>query len=102
MSWPVRLCDILGKNRALLDEKNSDNLSRRGTRDSRRKAGIKSRSKLLEVRGPGIIELCDFEHLSKRVQTVAAKKLTGWKEEEHKEELLLSKLSKESKYASNY
>ncbi|MHB1867971.1 MAG: AbrB/MazE/SpoVT family DNA-binding domain-containing protein [Nitrososphaerales archaeon] len=72
-------------------------------RDSRRKAGIKSRSKLLvEVRGPGIIELRDFEHLSKRVQTVAAKKLTGWKEEEHKEELLLSKLSKESKYASNY
>ena len=63
--------------------------------DARRKAGIGPRAKLLvEVRGRGIIELKDYERLTREVEKVAAKKLTGWKEEEHKEENLLTRLSR--------
>jgi len=61
----------------------------------REKAGIKLRAKLLaEVKGPGIVELRDSSVLIAKVQKVAAKKLTGWKEEEHKEDKLLKELVK--------
>lgn len=70
-------------------------------KDARRRAGIKPRSRLLvEVRGPGIIELRDYEMLSLAVQKVAAKKLAGWKEEKHREEKLLFKLSKDEEDAA--
>lgn len=68
---------------------------------ARERAGIKLRSRLLvEVRGPGIIELRDYETLSHSVQKVAAKKLAGWKEEEHREDKSLFKLSKEEEDAA--
>jgi len=70
-------------------------------KDARRRAGIKPRSRLLvKVRGPGIIELRDYETLSQAVQKVAVKKLTGWREAEHREEKLLFKLSKEAEDAN--
>lgn len=63
--------------------------------DARRKAGIRPKAKLLvEVRGAGVIELKDYDLLTQEVRKVAAKKLTGWKEDEHKEEKLLMRLSK--------
>jgi AbrB family looped-hinge helix DNA binding protein len=63
--------------------------------EARRKAGFGPKSKLLvEVRGSGIIELKDFDRLTREVQKVASKKLAGWKEEEHKEEKLMMKLSR--------
>jgi AbrB family looped-hinge helix DNA binding protein len=69
--------------------------------DTRRRAGLKPGSKLLvEVRGAGITELRDYNTLSSEVQRVAAKKLTGWREEEHREEKLLTKLSKDSENAT--
>ena len=64
-------------------------------KESRRRAGISPKSKLIvEVKGPGIIQLRDYDTLLHEVQKVASKKLTGWKEEEHKEEKLLARLSK--------
>jgi len=64
-------------------------------KDTRLKAGIKPRARLIvEVRGPGVIELRDYDTLLQEVQNVASKKLTGWKEEDHKEEKLLARLSK--------
>lgn len=69
--------------------------------DARRRAGIKPKSKLLvEVRGTGIIELRDYNALSDKVRTVATKKLAGWKEEEHREDKLLARLSKVSQNAT--
>jgi AbrB family looped-hinge helix DNA binding protein len=66
-------------------------------KESRQKAGINQNSRLIvEVKGPGIIQLRDYDVLLHDVHKVAAKKLTGWKEEEHKEEKLLAKLSKGS------
>jgi AbrB family looped-hinge helix DNA binding protein len=66
--------------------------------DARRKAGIGPRAKLLvEVLGTGIIELKDYNHLTREVQKVAAKKLGGWKEQEHKEDKLLVRLSTKKK-----
>lgn len=63
-------------------------------KDVRRKAGIKTRAKLLvEARGAGVIQLRDFEALTRKVQKVGRKKLRGWKEEEHKEDELLLKLA---------
>ena len=64
-------------------------------KESRRRAGLSQNSRLIvEVKGPGIIQLRDYDTLLKEVQKVASKKLTGWKEEEHKEEKLLGRLSK--------
>ena len=64
-------------------------------KESRRKAGISENSRLVvEVKGPGIIQLRDYDALLQEVQKVAAKKLKGWKEEEHKEEKLLARMSK--------
>ncbi|MGI0080324.1 MAG: AbrB/MazE/SpoVT family DNA-binding domain-containing protein [Nitrososphaerales archaeon] len=64
-------------------------------KEARERAGIKSRTKLsIEVRGPGIIQLRDYEIMTRAVQNVAMKKLKGWKEEDHKEDKLLFKLSK--------
>lgn len=69
--------------------------------DARRKAGIKPKAKLLvEVRGAGIIELKDYDLLTREVNKIATKKLTGWKEEEHKEEKTLMRLSKDSRNAA--
>lgn len=69
--------------------------------DARRKAGIGPKSKLLvEVRGAGIIELRDYNMLSQDVQRIAAKKLADWREEDHREEKLLLKLSKASQNAT--
>jgi bifunctional DNA-binding transcriptional regulator/antitoxin component of YhaV-PrlF toxin-antitoxin module len=67
--------------------------------EARRKAGIRPRARLLvEVRKTGVIELKDYDLLSREVHKVASKKLAGWKEEEHKEEKLLTKLQfKDSK-----
>ena len=63
----------------------------------RAKAGIRSGSTLLvEVTGQGIVELRDSTALLDRVQRVAVKKLTGWKEEEHREDRLLLKAGKVS------
>jgi bifunctional DNA-binding transcriptional regulator/antitoxin component of YhaV-PrlF toxin-antitoxin module len=63
--------------------------------DARRKAGIKPKAKLLvEVRGAGVIELKDYDSLSRQVRKVAAKKLSGWREEEHRESKLLMGLSR--------
>ena len=71
-------------------------------REARRKAGIKPRSKLLvEVRGAGIIQLRDFNTLSTKVLKVAEKKLTGWREDEHMEEKLLVRLSKDTQNATH-
>ena len=59
------------------------------------KAGIRSGSTLLvEVKGQGIVELRDSTALLDKLQRVAVKKLTGWKEEEHKEDKLLLKAAK--------
>ena len=64
-------------------------------KNARLKAGIGPKSKLvIEVKGRGIIELLDYDELSRKVQDVAMKKLTGWKEIEHREDKLLSRLSK--------
>lgn len=55
-------------------------------------AGIKPGSRLLaEVKGLGIVELRDSTALIDKVRGVAAKKLSGWKEEEHKEDRMLLK-----------
>lgn len=71
-------------------------------KEVRRRAGIKPKSKLLvEVKGPGIIELRDSEVLFRRVQQIAARKLTGWREDEHREEKLLFRLAEESSDASS-
>ena len=59
------------------------------------KAGIRSGSTLLvEVKGQGIVELRDSTALLDKLQRVAVKKLTGWKEEEHKADRLLPKAAK--------
>ncbi|MBI3859258.1 MAG: AbrB/MazE/SpoVT family DNA-binding domain-containing protein [Thaumarchaeota archaeon] len=61
----------------------------------REKAGIRLGTKLVaDVRGPGIVELRDSAVLVEKVQEVAAKKLTGWKEEEHKEDRLIMDYAK--------
>ncbi len=61
----------------------------------REKAGIRLRATLLaEATGPGTVELRDSTVLLEKVREVAAKKLTGWKEEEHKEDRLLTDLAK--------
>jgi bifunctional DNA-binding transcriptional regulator/antitoxin component of YhaV-PrlF toxin-antitoxin module len=70
--------------------------------ETRRRAGIKPRAKLLvEVRGAGVIELKDYDLLTRQVQKVAAKKLACWREEEHKEEKLLMKLSRKDTRIAN-
>ena len=70
-------------------------------KDARLRAGIKPRSKLLvEVTGPGVIELRDYDTLLKAVQKVAVRKLAGWKEKEHKEDKLFFKLLEESDNAN--
>jgi len=77
---------------ATIDEKGRVLLSK----ETRRKAKIKPRSRLLvRVRRPGLVELRDLEELSKTVQTVAKKKLHGWREEEHREDRMIAKLSEE-------
>lgn len=71
-------------------------------RDARRRAGLKAGSRLLvDVRGPGIIELRDYETLSRAVKKIAAEKLSGWREEAHKEDKLLLKLQGEEKDANH-
>lgn len=61
----------------------------------RERAGIKLGSTLLaDVRGPGVVELRDSAVLLEKVQRVAAKKLSGWREEDHKEDRLAFELSK--------
>jgi len=42
-----------------------------------------------------VIELKDCDLLGREVRKVAAKKLAGWKEQEHKEEKLLMRLSRD-------
>jgi bifunctional DNA-binding transcriptional regulator/antitoxin component of YhaV-PrlF toxin-antitoxin module len=70
--------------------------------DARRKAGIKPKAKLLvEVRGAGVIELKDYDALSRQVRKVAAKKLSGWREEEHREDKLLMRLSRTKGLSKN-
>jgi len=60
----------------------------------REKAGIKLGSRLIvDVRGPGVVEIRDAAILIERVHRVAAKKLTGWREEEHKEDKLAEDLA---------
>lgn len=60
----------------------------------REKAGIKLHARLLaEVKGPGVVELRDSTVLIRKVREVATKKLTGWKEEEHREDKLLKELA---------
>jgi len=62
----------------------------------REKAGIKVGSTLLaDVRGPGIVELRDAAVLFEKAQSVAAKKLSGWREEDHKEDRLVEELAKD-------
>ena len=64
-------------------------------KESRQRAGISEKSRLVvEVKGPGIIQLRDYDALLQEVHKVASKKLKGWKEEEHKEEKLLTRISK--------
>lgn len=66
-------------------------------REARIKAHIETNSKLLvEVRGYGIIELRDYNLLSTNVHKVAAKKLARWREEDHKEDKLMLRLSRTS------
>jgi bifunctional DNA-binding transcriptional regulator/antitoxin component of YhaV-PrlF toxin-antitoxin module len=70
--------------------------------DARRKAGIKANAKLLiEVQGAGVIQLKDYNALTRKVQKIATKKLQGWKEEEHKEDKLLLKLSRNTRIATD-
>lgn len=57
----------------------------------RTRAGIRSGTSLVaEVKGDGVVELRDSGALLNEVQRVAARKLTGWKEEEHREDRMLS------------
>jgi bifunctional DNA-binding transcriptional regulator/antitoxin component of YhaV-PrlF toxin-antitoxin module len=62
--------------------------------ETRRRAGINPRSKLVvKVLRKGIIELSDFEEVTKNAQKIAVGKLAGWNEADHKESKLLQKLA---------
>ena len=88
MSSMARLVTVDEKGRIVLPD------------DVRKEAGIKPKSKLLvEAHGEGVLELRDYDLLLEEVHKVAAKKLSGWREDEHTKEKLLMRLVRDSRNA---